>query len=425
MKNYFTILIAIVALILIPASLFAQWSQMYSSNSSGNTNSVVYTIGSTVLQGSSTGLSISTNNGTTWNGATYAPNGLAFVWEGVRSFTQMGNIVFAGTSKGGVLFSTDNGATWTRATNNGIPNNTTGIYKSPVNALLVSGSKLIAGNDSGVYVTSNNGTTWTKTSTGLPSQTGIFSLAKHGTSIFAVTGFSWGTGLGLVYKSVNDGASWSPVTIPLQYASPMTSLAVLGTSIFVGNEGLGIYKSSDDGVTWSKLTSFSYCQKIISFATNSNTLFVGTSPCNPMGGVFVSYDNGDNWAVIAPNSSSAPNVPCSIGLNNNYIFASTPYGEVYRTQMPVGLNEQFKESELTFYPNPTNEQVTINFGNYATMSGYTLKITNAMSQIVFTSTIYQQQLQIDLTNWTGYGIYFVHLIDAQNNTIDIKKLVLQ
>lgn len=41
-----------------------------------------------------------------------------------------------------------------------------------------------------------------------------------------------------------------------------------------------------------------------------------------------------------------------------------------------------------------------------------------MNQINTQSTI------VDLSTWTGNGIYFVHLIDASNNTIDIKKIIL-
>ena len=41
------------------------------------------------------------------------------------------------------------------------------------------------------------------------------------------------------------------------------------------------------------------------------------------------------------------------------------------------------------------------------------------------SGITQQQFYVDLSTWTGNGIYFVHIIDGQGNTIDIKKIVLQ
>lgn len=92
----------------------------------------------------------------------------------------------------------------------------------------------------------------------------------------------------------------------------------------------------------------------------------------------------------------------------------------------AGFNPIAYQNTIKIYPNPTNDHITINFGNnYSTMNGYTLKITNSLSQIVYITPINSQQTTVDLSTWTGNGIYFVHLIDATSNTIDIRKIVLQ
>lgn len=92
----------------------------------------------------------------------------------------------------------------------------------------------------------------------------------------------------------------------------------------------------------------------------------------------------------------------------------------------TGFNPITYQNSIKIYPNPTNDQITINFGsNYSTMNGYTLKITNSLSQIVYTTPINTQSTTVNLSTWTGNGIYFVHLIDASSNTIDIRKIVLQ
>jgi len=84
------------------------------------------------------------------------------------------------------------------------------------------------------------------------------------------------------------------------------------------------------------------------------------------------------------------------------------------------------QNTIKIYPNPSNDLITIDFGsNYSTMSGYTLKITNSLGQIVYTTPINTQQTSVDLNTWSGNGIYFVHLIDGAGNTIDIRKIVLQ
>ena len=91
----------------------------------------------------------------------------------------------------------------------------------------------------------------------------------------------------------------------------------------------------------------------------------------------------------------------------------------------TGINAPNNLNTIKIYPNPTNTNINIDYGNYISMSGYTLKITNSLSQIVYSALINAQQTNVNLSTWTGNGIYFVHLIDASNNTIDIKKIVLQ
>jgi hypothetical protein len=91
----------------------------------------------------------------------------------------------------------------------------------------------------------------------------------------------------------------------------------------------------------------------------------------------------------------------------------------------VGFNPVTYQNSIKIFPNPTNDHITINYGNYATLNNYQLRITNSLGQQMFQTTINQQSSYINLSNWTGNGIYFVHLIDPQGNTIDIRKIVLQ
>ncbi|MBY0427070.1 MAG: LamG domain-containing protein [Cytophagales bacterium] len=83
------------------------------------------------------------------------------------------------------------------------------------------------------------------------------------------------------------------------------------------------------------------------------------------------------------------------------------------------------QNTIKVYPNPTNDQITIDYGTYTKLSGYMLKITNSLGNQVYLTQITQQQSVIGLGNWGGNGLYFVHLIDNSGNTVDIKKIVLQ
>ena len=91
----------------------------------------------------------------------------------------------------------------------------------------------------------------------------------------------------------------------------------------------------------------------------------------------------------------------------------------------VGVNESDFLNEIQIYPNPTNDHITIDAGNLATMNGYSIKIEDAQGQQVFQNAVTQQQFYIDITTWVGNGLYFVRIIDPQGNTVDIKKIVLQ
>jgi hypothetical protein len=83
------------------------------------------------------------------------------------------------------------------------------------------------------------------------------------------------------------------------------------------------------------------------------------------------------------------------------------------------------ENTILIYPNPASDHITIDNGNFTAMAGYSIKIENNAGQQVFQSAINQAQFYVDLSSWTGNGLYFVHLIDPQNNTVTVKKIVLQ
>lgn len=116
-------------------------------------------------------------------------------------------------------------------------------------------------------------------------------------------------------------------------------------------------------------------------------------------------------------------------FNGTYVPQTIPRAKIARVHnmgVSTSIQESVKENNnISVFPNPTKDYVTISYGNHTTLKGYTLKITNSLGATVFNTSITQNTNSIDLNGWTANGIYFIHLIDSQSNTIDIKKLVIQ
>ena len=82
-------------------------------------------------------------------------------------------------------------------------------------------------------------------------------------------------------------------------------------------------------------------------------------------------------------------------------------------------------SSVSIYPNPANDQITIDCGNLANVVGWNIKITNMLGQEVFNQPMNTQQYVVPLNTWTGQGMYFVKILNAQNEVVNIKKIILQ
>ncbi len=88
------------------------------------------------------------------------------------------------------------------------------------------------------------------------------------------------------------------------------------------------------------------------------------------------------------------------------------------------VNPLTYENTIKVYPNITSDHITIENTNVNLLAGYNLKIVNSAGQIVFNSVVNTPSFYLDLSTWTGQGMYFVYLTDANNNLIDVKKIVL-
>ena len=111
-------------------------------------------------------------------------------------------------------------------------------------------------------------------------------------------------------------------------------------------------------------------------------------------------------------------------INNLYYAENTCQSLVINTGV-LGYNPVTYSNTITIYPNPANDHITIDCGNLANVSGWTIKIVNTLGQEVFTGAMNTQQYVVPLNTWSGQGVYFVKLYDASNNLVNTKKIILQ
>ena len=91
----------------------------------------------------------------------------------------------------------------------------------------------------------------------------------------------------------------------------------------------------------------------------------------------------------------------------------------------TGISGPNNTNIIKMYPNPTSQDLFINFGNYTSMNGYTVKIANLLGQVVYSGLVSQQQITINLSTWTGHGNYIVTILDPSSKVIDTRVILVQ
>ena len=117
--------------------------------------------------------------------------------------------------------------------------------EAKVRALLVNGTTLYAGTNSGVWTTVDNGTTWAQANSGLTTLD-VRALVLNGTTLYA------GTNGGGVFRSADNGATWTATNTGLTYGA-VYSLAANGTDVYAGTNGGGVFRLS--GTTWTAVNT--------------------------------------------------------------------------------------------------------------------------------------------------------------------------
>jgi hypothetical protein len=144
----------------------------------------------------------------------------------------------------------------------------------------------------------------------------------------------------------------------------------------------------------------------------------------PTGAIITSGQGTANitvtWGASAGSVSVVAFNACGSGLSRtkSLTLATCRLGD------DISLDEPIMDNSWSLFPNPTLDKVNIHFTEFDSSKKYALSVTNAVGQLVYNASINQQTTIIELQSFAKPGMYFVHLIDGQNNVMETKKLIV-
>ncbi len=77
------------------------------------------------------------------------------------------------------------------------------------------------------------------------------------------------------------------------------------------------------------------------------------------------------------------------------------------------------------FPNPTSDRITIDYGNFALMAGYSTIITDAAGATVYSSSVNNQQVDIDINAWGATGVYYMSIYDTNGALVAVRHIMLE
>ncbi len=198
----------------------------------------------------SSGLSRSTDKGTTWN-----VTGLSV--GGIYAVSNYDSTIYV-SSVSGVYCSYDNGLTWARLNS----------YKSVKGVLLHNDRLFCVSAEQGLYVSDDSGKIWRSAQNGIPSTT-LSTIIKHENDLYIAT---YGSG---VFRSSDNGAEWVSTNTGLSNYDVL-AFESINDLILVGTYGGGVFASNTKGKVWSPVNWGAGDYHNYAFAHDDTTVFMAT-----------------------------------------------------------------------------------------------------------------------------------------------------
>ncbi len=224
-----------------------------------------------------------------------------------------------------------------------------------------------------------------------------------------------------IYRSTDAGNTWALSSTGLSGTVYDIKFDPSNTTIMYAATSSNVYKSINSGVNWSSC-GCAAANAVLVNPNNSNEVYAGTN-----NGVYQSTNAGSSWTLM--NTGLYNTTVTSLGIYlNNYLYAGTDGGGMYRWNIMVGVEEQKGEvinPRLHIHPNPASSNVQFS---------YVLNISGPVSLAVYDATgrkiagvvDSEQASGIHSCNWdcrdVTSGIYFCRF--ESEGVTSIQKLVV-
>lgn len=345
--------------------LGATWSAV-TNPIAGNPSDIGYFFNGRYFAGSSSitaCIHYTDDAGDTWIPATGAPSATV-----VRGFLEYGGALYAYTSNMGIYRTTD-GDSWA-AVNNGLSN-------LNVIGMCAAGPYFLAATIGGGVYRTIFADTWTQS-------TGIAGGDLSGELIWHMGGSQYYRAQsGAIYRSTDLGSSFSLWTPPPQFGLAPVEVKRFGNNLYVesrhfaGGQRDSLYRTTN-GSTWTNITA------------NLNAADLnGSGILEHDGHVFIGYGMG------------------------------SPGQGLYRYSLSTSIGDDVAgASALRVYPNPVDEDMTVQLPEGGTRRGYTL--FDALGGQIRSGRVGEGSGRIGLEGLEP-GIYFLQFEDARMGTVRVVK----
>ncbi len=289
------------------------WNKVNNGLTNLNATSLLAINATTLLAGTTNGIFITTNGGTSW---TAANGGLHHLH--VTQFAKIQNKIFITTEDGGIYVFDDTGTNWVDFNDT----NTDHINETDELSANASTDELMVLNENGLFLATAVSTTatpvYTSVFANLPSDIVIQSVYNDGTSWYLSTDQG-------VFVSSNGTISWAALNAGLPAVQVNTIVSFKG-GLVCGTVDKGIYKTALPFTAWTVMNVGFNNLRTTAMHT-SGTGFIAVATEN---GVYVSNDIAANYKTANNGLVDSLHVNDLI-MGESFLFAATQNDGVYVT----------------------------------------------------------------------------------------------